>query len=180
MKTAVEAYQHGGIIAYPTEAVFGLGCDPDNISAIQRLLALKNRPQEKGLILLASDYSQLLPYLDDSSISKENLALLLANWPDGITQVFPKNKSTSPWLTGKFDSIAVRVTSQPDVVHLCNQVNKPIVSTSANLSGDEPARKWQDIPAALVEKIDFIIQGNTLGFSQPSTIINALTGETYR
>lgn len=180
MKTAVEAYQQGGIIAYPTEAVFGLGCDPDNSSAIEKLLALKNRPQEKGLILLAADYSQLLPYLDDSSLSKEALALLLAKWPDGITQVFPKNKNTSAWLTGKFDSIAVRVTSQPDVVRLCNQVNKPIVSTSANLSGDEPARKWQDIPTALAEKIDFIIQGNTLGFSQPSTIINALTGETYR
>ncbi|MFT4725078.1 MAG: L-threonylcarbamoyladenylate synthase, partial [Colwellia sp.] len=68
MTSAEEAYSQGGIIAYPTEAVFGLGCDPDNLLAIEKLLSIKNRSPEKGLILLAANYSQLLPYIDDSKI----------------------------------------------------------------------------------------------------------------
>lgn len=180
MTTAVEVYQQGGIIAYPTEAVFGLGCDPDNEEAIKKLLALKCRPKSKGLILLAANYSQLLPYLDDTKIPQDKRYAVLSRWPDGITQVVPKNDGISSWLCGDFNSIAVRVTSQPDVVALCNQVNKPIVSTSANLSGEPAAKRWQDISPALSEQIDFIIKGETLGYQQPSTIIDALTGETFR
>jgi len=178
--TAVEAYKQGGILAYPTEAVFGLGCDPDNAEAIKKLLKLKKRPQSKGLILLAANYSQLLPYIDDSKIPQGKRFAVLSRRPDGITQVVPKNPNTSDLLTGDFDTIAVRITSQPDVVALCNQVNKPIVSTSANLSGEEPAKTWQELSSQLTKEIDFIVKGNTLGFNQPSTIIDALTGETFR
>ena len=178
--TAVDSYLNGGIIAYPTEAVFGLGCDPDNIDAIERLLLLKKRSPEKGLILLAANYSQLLPYIDDAKIPQDKRFTVLSRWPDGITQVVPKNKNCHALLSGKFDSIAVRITSQPDVVALCNQVNKPIVSTSANLSGELPARTWQSLSSQLIDKIDFIIKGQTLGYKQPSTIIDALTGEQFR
>ncbi len=180
MTTALEAFQQGGILAYPTEAVFGLGCDPDNDEAIEKLLAIKNRPVDKGLILLAGNYSQLLPYIEDSKIPQDKRALILSRWPDGITQLVAKASQLSPLLSGKFDSIAVRITSQPDVVALCKATNKPIVSTSANLSGGEPAKAWQDISSELSDKIDFIIKGNTLGFDQPSTIIDALSGEIIR
>ena len=180
MKTALETFQQGGILAYPTEAVFGLGCDPDNDQAIEKLLAIKERPVEKGLILLAANYSQLLPYIDDSKIPQDKRFTVLSRWPDGITQLVAKNVNTSALLTGRFDTIAVRVTSQPDVVALCNASNKPIVSTSANLSGEIPAKTWQEIPDNLIEKIDFIIKGQTLGFDQPSTIIDALSGYIIR
>ncbi len=176
----VEVFNRGGIIAYPTEAVFGVGCDPDNEDALMRLLQLKQRPAEKGLILLAGDYSQLLPYIDEGKISDELRTKLLSRWPDGITQLVPKNQTLSPLLSGKFDLIAVRVTSQPDVVALCRKTNKPIVSTSANLSGQEPAKTWQSLPLVLEEKLDFIIKGKTLGHENPSQIINALTGEVIR
>ncbi|GAA5131143.1 L-threonylcarbamoyladenylate synthase [Thalassotalea piscium] len=178
--TAVDFFIKGGIIAYPTEAVFGLGCDPDNIDAIEKLLAIKNRSAEKGLILLAANYSQLLPFIDDEKIPQDKRSTILSRWPDGITQVLPKNKNCHALLTGKFDTIAVRITSQPDVVALCNRVNKPIVSTSANLSGEEPAKTWQALSTHLVDKIDYIIKGQTLGYNQPSTIIDALTGEQFR
>ena len=178
--TAVDAFLNGGIIAYPTEAVFGLGCDPDNIDAIEKLLRLKNRSADKGLILLAANYSQLLPYIDDDKIPQDKRFTVLSRWPDGITQVVPKHKNCHALLTGKFNSIAVRLTSQPDVVALCNRVNKPIVSTSANLSGETPARTWQALSNQLIDKIDFIIKGQTLGYNQPSTIIDALTGEQFR
>jgi L-threonylcarbamoyladenylate synthase len=180
MTSAEEAYSEGGIIAYPTEAVFGLGCDPDNLLAIEKLLSIKNRSPEKGLILLAANYSQLLPYIDDSKIPQDKRLSILSRWPNGITQLLPKNSNTHRLLTGKFSTIAVRLTSQPDVVALCNKVNKPIVSTSANLSGEEPARTWQDVEETLSAEIDFIIKGSTLGYTQPSIIIDALTGETIR
>ncbi len=180
MTSAEEVYRQGGIIAYPTEAVFGLGCDPDNQQAIEKLLAVKERCPEKGLILLAANYSQLLPYIDDSQIPQDKRFSILSRWPDGITQLVPKNKQISLLLTGKFPKIAVRITSQNDVVALCNAVNKPIVSTSANLSGEQPAKTWQEVERCLSGKVDFIVRGKILGYSQPSKIIDALTGELVR
>ena len=180
MTTALETFQQGGVLAYPTESVFGLGCDPDNNQAIEKLLSLKSRPADKGLILLAGNYSQLLPYIDDDQIPQDKRFAVLSRWPDGITQLVAKNINTSALLTGRFDKIAVRVTSQPDVVALCLATNKPIVSTSANLNGESPAKTWQEIPHDLADQIDFIIKGKTLGFERPSTIIDALSGEVIR
>ena len=178
--TALEVFKQGGVIAYPTEAVFGLGCDPDNANAIEKLLKIKERSPAKGLILLASNYSQLLPYIDENKIPNGVKEKVLSGWPDGVTQILPKEERISPLLSGEFETIAVRVTSQPDVVDLCELTNKPIVSTSANLSGKEPAKTWQTLDSALKEKIDFIVKGKTLGYAQPSKIINALTGELIR
>ena len=180
MTTAVEIFQQGGILAYPTEAVYGLGCDPDNDQAINNLLKLKARPNTKGLILLAGNYSQLLPYIDDSKIPQDKRYSVLSRWPDGITQLVAKSSQLSSLISGQFDTVAVRVTSQPDVVNLCKATNKPIVSTSANLAGEIPAKTWQAIPEKLANSIDYIIKGNTLGFKQPSKIIDALSGEVIR
>lgn len=176
----VDVFNKGGIIAYPTEAVFGLGCDPDNELAIQKLLDVKQRPADKGLIILAANYSQLLPYIDDSAISQDIRLKVLSRWPDAITQVLPANKNISPLLCGKFDSIAVRITDHPDVVALCQQTNQAIVSTSANLAGEKPATTWQQVEKQLGNKIDFILKGETSGLLKPSTIINGLTGEIIR
>lgn len=178
--TAFEIFKQGGVIAYPTEAVFGLGCDPDNDNAIKKLLEIKQRSPKKGLILLASNYSQLLPYIDESQFSNEVKEKILSYWPDGVTQILPKSASISPLLSGEFDTIAVRVTSQPDVVALCELTHKPIVSTSANLSGKEPAKTCLTIDPELKEKIDYVVEGETLGYAQPSKIINAITGELIR
>ncbi len=180
LEQAKQAYLDGGVIAYPTEAVFGLGCDPDNEEAVMALLKLKQRPLEKGLILLASNYSQLLPYVADLKIPQDKRFTVLSRWPDGVTQLMPANDNIASYLTGKFDTIAVRVTSQPDVVALCNALNKPIVSTSANLTGTSPAISWQQVEQQLGTQLDYIIKGETLGFTQPSKIINALTGDVYR
>jgi len=180
MSAAFNVFQQGGVIAYPTEAVFGLGCDPDNPKAIQKLLTIKNRPVEKGLILLAGDFEQLLPYLDTSALSVTQIKQILNRWPNGITQILPANPKLSSLLTGQFNSIAVRVTDQADVVRLCKQAAKPIVSTSANLSGEPPARTWQTLDSQLLTMIDYLIKGDTLAYQQPSTIINGLTGEVFR
>lgn len=177
---AAEVFCQGGIIAYPTEAVFGLGCDPDNDGAVRKLLSLKQRSVDKGLILLAANYSQLLPYLNDDAISQDKRFSVLSRWPNALTQVLPANNNISPLLCGVFDSIAVRITDHPDVVALCKLTNKAIVSTSANLSGQSPATNWQQVEHQLGDKVDFIIKTETLGFLKPTSIINGLTGEVIR
>ncbi|MGB0937875.1 MAG: L-threonylcarbamoyladenylate synthase [Colwellia sp.] len=180
IQQAFTVFNQGGVIAYPTEAVFGLGCDPDNTEAINKLLALKQRSVDKGLILLAGSYRQLLPYLNDDALTKEERDIILSRWPDAITQVLPAHLDISPLLCGIYSSIAVRVTNHPDVVALCEKTNKPIVSTSANLTGQPPATTWQEVEAQLGSKVDCVIKSETLGFSKPSTIINGLTGEVVR
>jgi len=173
-------FDQGGIIAYPTEAVFGLGCDPDNTQAIERLLKLKQRSANKGLILIAADYAQLQPYIDEVKITVDKYQAMLARWPDAITQIVPAKKDISPLLTGMFDSLAVRVSDHPDVIALCNKVNKPIISTSANLSNQETARTWQQVELQFGEQIDYLIKGDNLGLLQPSTIIDAISGKVIR
>lgn len=180
MLTAVDVIKSGGVIAYPTEAVFGLGCDPDNQIAVKKLLAIKNRSVDKGLILLAGSFEQLAPYVNCQSLSSKKKADMLAQWPDGVTFILPTSDKTAEFISGQFDTVAVRVTSQPEVCQICQQLGKPIVSTSANLSGDEPARHWQDIPALLAEQLDYIVKADTLGFSQPSKIIDAQSGDVIR
>ena len=177
---AAEVFTRGGIIAYPTEAVFGLGCDPDNDEGVNKLLSLKERSVDKGLILLAANYAQLLPYLDNDAISQDQCALILSRWPAALTQVLPANNNISPLLCGVFNSIAVRVTNHPDVVALCNLTNKAIVSTSANLSGQPPATTWQQVEQKLGDKVDYIIKTDTLGFFKPTSIIDGLTGSVIR
>jgi len=177
---AVEVFLQGGILAYPTEAVFGLGCDPDNKDAVEKLLALKKRPVEKGLILLAGNYSQLLPYVDDSAIGQDKRDSVLSRWPGPITQVLPAKKNISPLLSGSFGSIAVRVTNHPDIVAFCNKTGKPIVSTSANIAGKPAAESWQEVQEQFPQNDIFILAGKTLGMTSPSTIINGLTSEIIR
>jgi len=180
IKHAAVVFSQGGIIAYPTEAVFGLGCDPDDEKAVNKLLLLKRRSVDKGLILLAASYTQLLPYLNNSAISQDKYVTILSRWPNAITQVLPANNNISPLLCGVFNSIAVRITNHPDVVALCKLTNKAIVSTSANLAGQPPATTWQQVEQQLGDKVDCIIKTNTLGFLKPTRIINGLTGDILR
>ena len=177
---AAQAFAQGGIIAYPTEAVFGLGCDPDNNSAIEKLLSLKKRSADKGFILIASDYSQLQPYIDESAISEKQKMQILSRWPGAITQVLPINKNISSLLSGVYKTIAVRITLHPDVIALCRKTGKAIISTSANLSGQPAAISWQNVIEQFPTQIDYLIKADTLGKLTPSTIIDGITGKVLR
>lgn len=175
----LERLRQAEVIAYPTEAVFGLGCDPDSEVAVMRLLALKKRPVEKGLILIAANYSQLSPYIADEQLSECQKERIFARWPGPVTWVMPANEKTPRWLTGRFSSLAVRVSDHPDVARLCNALGKPLVSTSANLSGLPPCRNAAEV---LVQfGADFpVLMGNTGGRLNPSEIRDAITGELIR
>ncbi len=176
---AIEVLKQENVIAYPTEAVFGVGCDPDSETAVTRLLELKQRPIEKGLILIAASFEQLKPYIDDSMLTDAQRKAVFSRWPGPVTFVFPAQSSTPRWLTGHFDSLAVRVTDHALVVALCQAYGKPLVSTSANLSGLPPCRTVEEVRAQF--GADFpVVEGDTGGRLNPSEIRDALTGEQFR
>ncbi|QYJ78915.1 L-threonylcarbamoyladenylate synthase [Shewanella acanthi] len=171
---------NGGVIAYPTEAVYGLGCDPDNDEAIQKLLAVKQRPWQKGLILVASDFKQLLAYVDDSQLTAEQLEFAFSKWPGPFTFVMPIKSHVSRFLCGEFDSIAVRVSAHEGVRSMCEALGKPLVSTSANLAGENPALSGEQILKDFDNKIDALVLGSLGQQRQPSTIIDARSGKIFR
>lgn len=167
------------VVAYPTEAVFGLGCDPDSESAVNLLLELKQRSWEKGLILIAANYQQLENYIDDSQLDEEQKQRMFACWPGPVTWVLPAHKDTPRWLTGQFNSLAVRVSDHPLVQELCLAFAKPLVSTSANLSGLPPCRTSQEIRQQFGN--DFpVLEGQVGGRKNPSEIRDVLTGQLFR
>ncbi|KGT86237.1 tRNA(ANN) t(6)A37 threonylcarbamoyladenosine modification protein [Erwinia typographi] len=178
-EACIAQLQQGAVIAYPTEAVFGLGCNPDSESAVMDLLALKQRPVDKGLILIAADYAQLLPYIDERQLPDEKKARMLASWPGPVTWVLPARPSTPRWLTGRFASLAVRVSNHPDVQRLCLGYGKPLVSTSANLTGLPPCRTAEEVHQQF--GADFpVLLGTTGGRLNPSEIRDVITGELIR
>ena len=166
----VDVVLEGGVIAYPTEAVFGLGCDPDNDTAIQKLLAVKQRPWQKGLILVASNFDQLTPYIDESQLTSAQLQFAFSKWPGPFTFVMPIKPAVSKLLCGEFASIAVRVSAHPVVRALCDALQKPLVSTSANLAGEDPVVLAEHILSDFEGKIDALVMGTLGEQRQPSTI----------
>lgn len=180
VEQCVAALKRGDVIAYPTEGVFGVGCDPDNLDAIKRLLSVKARNKSKGLILIAANVSQLEPYIDVKSLTEEAWAEVLASWPGPVTWVVPAKKNVTDWITGQFDTIAVRVSAHPDVQRLCLAYGKPITSTSANLSGKEPCRTSEEIVTQLGHYISYILDGNTGGRDLPTEIRDARSGKVLR
>ena len=178
IKEAVQILQQGGVIAYPTEAVFGLGCDPDNHQAVKKLLAIKQRSRDKGLILIAADFQQLRPYLGE--IDKSLKAKILATWPGPVTWLWPAKPTVSSLLRGKHDTIAVRVTAHPLAAALCREFAGPLVSTSANLSGKPPTRSADEVRNQLGEQLDYVLEGKVGGRTKPSEIRDALSGEVLR
>ncbi len=168
-------FLHGAVFAYPTEAVYGLGCDPINETAVMRLLEIKQRPVNKGLILIASDFSQVESFL--KPLNKDQLAF---TQPSETTYIYPANPNTPEWLTGDFESLAVRITKHPLVRKLCETLDSALVSTSANLSGDEPARTAEDVKNALDGLIDIIIDGETGDLDKPTEIRDSISGQIIR
>jgi len=178
LRAALKALDSGGVIAYPTEAVYGLGCDPRNAVALQRILDIKSREAHKGFILVAANQGQLEPYL--APIIPAWQALLDAAWPGPVTFVIPSASNVSPLLSGQRDTLAVRVSDHPLVAQLCNAFDGAIVSTSANLSGYSPLTTGHDVEQLFNDSIDAIIDGHVGQLSSPTQIIDARTGQRLR
>jgi len=181
IEQAVKVLQQGGVIAYPTEAVYGLGCDPENLDAVKKILEIKQREKEKGLILIASNFEQLRNYL--KPLDKETEEKLLSAWSQSeraITWLVPVKQEVSVYLKGQFDTLAVRVSNHPVVKDLCDTFGRAIVSTSANISTQEAARTSQQVKEIFNSNVDFIVEGETDINAQPSEIRDALTNKVIR
>ncbi|MCB1559519.1 MAG: Sua5/YciO/YrdC/YwlC family protein [Xanthomonadales bacterium] len=179
-EAAARCLRDGGVIAYPTEAVWGLGCDPFDMIALERLLTIKQRSADKGLIVIAADIEQLRPLLDMDALPATRLAEVEASWPGPNTWLMPCRDDLPFSLRGDNPRLAVRVSAHAPVIALCRAFGGPVVSTSANLSGEEPARRRKDLSAALLSQLDAVMDGETGERPRPSTIRDALDGRVLR
>lgn len=175
---AVKTLRDGGVVAYPTEAVWGLGCDPLAANAVRSIFQLKQRDWRKGLILVAARFEQLRPYLElpDLDVCKR----AFNTWPGPSTWVFPASRSCPTWITGGRATVAIRVTAHPEASRLCAEFAGPLVSTSANRSGREPVRSSVAIHRQFGGMVDMLVPGAVGGSGGPTPIRDLLTGQILR
>jgi len=167
----------GGVLAYPTEAVFGLGCDPDNRAAFEKIFALKQRPPEQGVLLIAAEFSQIADWIE---APPEAIARAQATWPGAHTWIFPRSPRVPEWVAGGHSGIALRVTAHPIAAALCRAFGGPIVSTSANVHGQLPARSANEVEPLFSGELDGVLHGETGGMTRPTPIADAVTGAIIR
>lgn len=206
LRVAARAIAAGAVIAYPTEAVYGLGCDPLDAAAVYRLLAIKCRDEAKGLILIAADFAALAPFVEP--LDPARMAEIQATWPGPNTWLLPARPETPSWLTGAHDTLAVRVTAHPVAAALCRTCARlssqpralegispgispgantraslgsgALVSTSANLRDREPSRTALGVRLGLGNAPDLIVTGTCDAKARPSTIREGRTGRVLR
>ena len=166
----------GGVIAYPTEGVYGLGCLPDDIDAVLRILDIKEREATKGLILIAAKTSQLEGWV--SLPAGKTLPEPDPQHP--ITWIVPPGPLVHPAIQGVHPGIAVRITSNPTAAAICNAVDAPLVSTSANISGRPTARNRFVLRRQFAQRVDLIVPGDCGPAAGPSEIRDLVTGKTLR
>jgi L-threonylcarbamoyladenylate synthase len=175
---ACHALAAGGVIAYPTEGVWGLGCEPLNRHACRRVLALKRRAAAKGFILIASEFAQVEPFL--AQLPRAKLAPVLKSWPGGVTWLLPAAAWVPRHLTGGRATLAVRVTAHPVARALCERYGGPIVSTSANASGHAPARTLLQVQRRFGAKVDYLLAGALGGLKNSTPIRDLASGAKVR
>jgi len=167
IRHAAHQVKHGGVIIYPTETVYGLGCDPMNPDAIRYLNELKNRDNNKGLILIASNLDQLEKLIDVPDI-KDKKKIMQIDKP--VSWIVPTKNNTPDWLTGNTRTLAIRISNHPVVKDICEQLKSPLVSTSANPSGKKPALNALKLHDYFQNKVDAILISSDKQLGQPSTL----------
>lgn len=172
---AVAILRDGGIVAYPTETVYGLAVDPFSEPAVQRLIEAKGRGGDQAILLIISEQSQLLRCVATVNPAAERC--MDAFWPGPLTLLFPKAPGLAPSLTGERDTIAVRCPAHETARALCAAFGGPITSTSANRSGHPPAMApgELDLPG-----VALLIDGGALPPSKPSTLYDPVAGRILR
>lgn len=178
LSDAVAALSAGGVVAYPTEAVYGLGCDPDNYSALEKIVQLKGRDADKGMIIIAAEFGQLAPYLKNPDNTLRDKLNREADTP--TTWVVDAAERLHKLLTGGRSTIAVRITQHPTAAALSRSFGGAITSTSANPSGAEPARTAAEVLRQFPQGIDTVVDAAVGDLAQPTRIIDARTNERLR
>ena len=178
--TAIARLRSGGVVAYPTEGVWGLGCDPFDEAAVRRLLALKQRDVDKGLILVAAGAAQFDGLADWDALPAERVSEVLASWPGPNTWIIPATPRMPRWIRGAHAGVALRASAHPVVVALCEAFGGPLVSTSANTAGAPAPRSFDALEPALLASVDGCVEGETGARARPSDIRDARSGAVLR
>jgi L-threonylcarbamoyladenylate synthase len=178
VSSAVQLLRQQAVIAYPTESVWGLGCNPWSREAVTKLLKLKNRSVDKGLILIAADSVQLQPFLE--GLTPPQLQRFQTPQKKPTTWLVSNNGHAPEWITGGHDTLALRITDHPLAAALCRLFGGPLVSTSANLQGQPAAISAGQVRSYFAEEVDFVTPGEVGGAAKPSEIRYLATGEVVR
>lgn len=178
IKRACKTLKRGGVVAYPTEAVWGLGCDPFCEQAVEHILAIKRRERRMGLILIASDIVQLGPFLE--GLSDNEFLKLNDSWPGPQTWLVPNNRVAPDWITGGRTTLAVRVTAHPLASALCAEYGAPLVSTSANPHGLPPAKTALKLNSYFCGLVDDCLPGLVGKATQPTAIRDLISNKIIR
>jgi L-threonylcarbamoyladenylate synthase len=174
---ATRALLTGGVIAYPTEGVYGLGCLPDDHSAVQRIFQIKQRSADAGLILVAPEYDLLADWINPDEIELQNLLRPTAS---PVTWIVNAGEHVPDWLSGQRSTLAVRITQHPVIAKLCYSSRSALVSTSANHSGHRAAQSVLQTRKWLGKQLDYVVSGKLGGACGPSEIRRASDGQVIR
>ena len=175
--TASNLLHDGEIIIYPTESIYGIGCDPWNESSVNKIYEIKNRPSNKPMIIVGSDIAQIEKLVDVRSLNRS----VIDSWPGHSTWLIPSDKNCPPWLKDAITAkVAIRISEHETVKKLCIDFGKPLISTSANLSEVLPSKDKAEIEKIFSSSIEYIVEGSLGGSESPSIIRDMLTGEIVR
>ncbi|MDP6437657.1 MAG: Sua5/YciO/YrdC/YwlC family protein [Gammaproteobacteria bacterium] len=177
VRHAAHVLLQGGVIAYPTEGVYGLGCLPDYRESVQHILNLKGRSVSAGLILIAADSEQLQDWIAPTAAERKRLEKKSSQ---PVTWLVTAREHTPGWLTGGHNTLAVRITRHPVAAALCRAADSPLVSTSANRSGRPPARTALQARRWLGNELDAVVAGPLGDASGPSEIRMAQDNRVIR
>ena len=171
------AIANGAVIGYPTDTIWGFGCDPGNEASVRRILAIKQRPVEKGLILLSSGLQYLEPYIRVTAAQKDQL---LQPVETPTTWLVQASDACPAWIRGSHPTVAIRITDHPLLRELCESLELPLVSTSANRAAEPTATSVEEMERLFGDELDFIVRGYETGGAQASTIKSLETGALLR
>ncbi len=153
--TALKVLEEGGIILYPTDTVWGIGCDATNEDAVRKVFALKQRADSKAMLCLLDATGKLQGYMDEVPPLAYDLIQMTTH---PLTIIYPDAKNIAPSLLAEDGTVGIRITTEPFSKALCERLHRPIVSTSANLSGEPTARSFREISDAVKQGVDYIVR----------------------
>lgn len=170
IKNCIDTLERGGLILYPTDTIWGIGCDSTNDGAIEKIFSLKKRADSKAMIILVADEKEIYNYVENPD---KKIFEYLSSTEKPTTVIYQHAKNISPKVISSDGTIGIRIAKDNFCKALISQFKKPIVSTSANISGEPSPKNFNDISDAIKNGVDYIVQHrqNDLTPSQPSSII---------
>lgn len=172
LQQALRVLREGGVILYPTDTVWGIGCDATNAAAVSRVYEIKRRVDSKAMLVLLDGAGKLQGYMQQVP----ETAWMLLEVTEGqrpLTIIYPNARNLAPNLLAEDGSVGIRITQEPFTKALCEQLHRPIVSTSANFSGEPAAKIFSDICPELLEAVDYVcaFRRDDTTSHQPSAIV---------